>query len=125
MGETLSTSEVAHEVSHHHRSHSKKHAERVEILEAILLAVVAVAAAWSGYQTGRWDGRQAHLYGLSNKERAAQNRETTKSGQQRIYDTAWYGTIWMKQSFDGFSKSVHGRVPVQGGFDLQRVWLAG
>jgi peptide/nickel transport system substrate-binding protein len=47
-----------------------------------------------------------------------------KDVQKRIYDTAWYGTIWMKQSFDGFSKSVHGRVPVQGGFDLQRVWLA-
>jgi hypothetical protein len=100
VGETLSTSEVAHEVSHHHRSHSEKHAERVEILEAILLAVVAVAAAWSGYQTGRWDGRQAHLYGLSNRERAAQNREATKSGQQRIYDTTTFG-FWLQATASG------------------------
>jgi peptide/nickel transport system substrate-binding protein len=48
-----------------------------------------------------------------------------KDVQTRIYDTAWYGTIWMKQYFDGFSKSVQGRVPVQGGFDLQHVWLTG
>jgi hypothetical protein len=101
VGETFSTSEVAHELSHgHHRSQSDKHAERVEILEAILLAVVAVAAAWSGYQTGRWDGRQAHLYGLSNKERAAQNREATISGQQRIYDTTTFG-FWLQETAAG------------------------
>ena len=32
--------------------------ERVEIIEAILLAAVAIATAWSGYQAARWDGRQ-------------------------------------------------------------------
>src|SRR3546814_20453856 len=31
----------------------------VEILEALLLAVVAVATAWSGYHAAKWDGRQA------------------------------------------------------------------
>jgi hypothetical protein len=35
--------------------------EIVEIVEAILLAVVAVATAWGGYQAARWDGRQAEL----------------------------------------------------------------
>ena len=37
--------------------------ERVEIPEALLLAVVAVATAWSGYKAARWDGRQAEPYG--------------------------------------------------------------
>ena len=38
----------------------------VEIVEAILLAVVAIATAWGGYQAARWDGRQAELYGRSS-----------------------------------------------------------
>jgi hypothetical protein len=101
VGETLSTPEVAHAIGHHHgKTKAEKHAERIEILEAILLAVVAVATAWSGYQTGRWDGRQAHLYGLSNKERAAQNREATKSGQQKIYDTTTFG-FWLQETATG------------------------
>ena len=38
----------------------------VEILEACVLAVVAVATAWSGYQAARWDGRQAELYAMAS-----------------------------------------------------------
>src|SRR4029450_2027472 len=35
----------------------------IEIAEAVLLAVVAVATAWSGYQSALWDGHSAKLYG--------------------------------------------------------------
>src|SRR5438034_803877 len=101
VAETLSTPEVAHAIGHHHgKTKGEKHAERVEILEAILLAVVAVATAWSGYQTARWDGRQAHLYGLSSKERAAENRASTLSGQQRLYDTSTFG-FWLQEKVQG------------------------
>jgi hypothetical protein len=99
--ETLSTPEVAHAIGHQHgKTKGEKHAERVEILEAILLAVVAVATAWSGYQTARWDGRQAHLYGLSSKERAAENRASNLSGQQRLYDTSTFG-FWLQEKAQG------------------------
>jgi hypothetical protein len=102
MPETVSPGEVAHTLSHHHGHNTagEKHAERIEIIEAILLAIVAVATAWSGYQTGRWDGDQAHLYGLSNKERAAENRAATLSGQQRIYDTTTFG-FWLQEEQSG------------------------
>jgi len=76
MPETVSTAEVAHELGHH-RGHDRavsRRAEIIEILEAVLLAIVAVATAWSGYQTARWDGRQAHEYGLTNKYRALSNQ---------------------------------------------------
>jgi hypothetical protein len=105
--ETLSTPEVAHAMGHrHHRDKTRgeKHDERVEILEAILLAVVAVATAWSGYQTARWDGRQAHLYGLSSKERAAQTRASTLSGQQRLYDTSTFG-FWFQEKVQGHNEA--------------------
>ena len=101
MPETVSPGEVAHTLSHQHgKTAGEKHAERIEILEAILLAIVAVATAWSGYQTGRWDGDQAHLYGLSNKERAAENRAATRSGQQIIYDTSTFG-FWLQEKAAG------------------------
>ena len=106
MPETISPGEVAHTLSHQHghKTPGEKHAERLEILEAILLAIVAVATAWSGYQTGRWDAVQAHNYGLSNKERAAENRAATVSGQQRIYDTTTFG-FWLQQKASGDEKS--------------------
>ena len=106
MPETLSTPEVAHAVGHQHgaKSEGGKHETLIEILEAILLAVVAISTAWSGYQTGRWDGRQAHLYGLSSKERAAENRAATLSGQQRLYDTSTFG-FWLQSRAQGDRKA--------------------
>ena len=35
----------------------------IEILEAIILALVALATAWSGFQAAQWNGHQAELYG--------------------------------------------------------------
>ena len=104
MPETLSPGEVARTLSHHHgKTAGEKHAERIEIIEAILLAIVAVATAWSGYQTARWDGRQAHLYALSAKERAAENRAATLSGQQRLYDTTTFG-FWLQEKVQGHNE---------------------
>ena len=101
MPESLSAPEVAHHaLEHGHRHAAGLRAELVEIGEAILLAVVAVATAWSGYQTARWDGRQAHEYGLSNRYRAAENRAATRSGQQRIYDTTTFG-FWLQAKAQG------------------------
>jgi hypothetical protein len=89
--EGLSATEVAHELSHHStslRGATTRHQEIVEILEACVLAIVAVATAWSGYQTARFDGRQAHLYGISSKDHLLSTAASTLSGQQRLYDSA-------------------------------------
>jgi len=95
--ETLSPTEVGHVLGH---QHAGRHQGLIEIVEAVLLAFVAVATAWSGYQTGRFDGRQAHLYGLSNKDRAESNRAATLSGQQRLYDTSTFG-FWYQETVQG------------------------
>ena len=96
MPETVSPGEVAHTMSHGHETKGEGHAARIEIMEAILLAIVAVATAWSGYQTARWDGDQAHLYGLANKERAAENRAATLNGQQLLFNTSTLG-FWLQE----------------------------
>jgi hypothetical protein len=88
--EGLSPTEVAHHLGSHHGppSNGRRREEVIEILEAIVLAIVAVATAWSGYQTARWDGRQAHLYGISSKDRAKSTQASTLGGQQRLYDSS-------------------------------------
>ena len=52
MPETVSTPEVAKAVVHGHQ-HEKpsRRVELIEIGEAVLLALVAIATAWSGYQS--------------------------------------------------------------------------
>src|SRR6266496_1758985 len=102
MPETVSTPEVAHAIGHHHGSHGKssRRLELIEIAEAVLLAIVAVATAWSGYQTGKWDGRQASLYSLSSKYRVEADTANTLSGQQRLYDTNTFG-FWLNAKAQG------------------------
>ena len=44
------------------RHPKRRHDELIEIVEALLLAVVAVATAWSGYQASVWDRYRADKY---------------------------------------------------------------
>lgn len=101
MPETVSTPEVAHAVGHKHNHEpvGRRH-ELIEIGEAVLLAIVAIATAWSGYQTGKWDGRQASLYSLSSKHRVESDSSRTLSGQQRLYDTSTFG-FWLQAKTGG------------------------
>lgn len=100
VAETVSPAEVGHALGHKHADHAHRLSGVIEILEAVLLAVVAIATAWSGYETGRFDGRQAHLYGLSNKYRAESNKAATLSGQQKLYDTTTFG-FWFQEKAEG------------------------
>ena len=72
----------------------------VEISEAILLAIVAVATAWSGYQAARWDGRQAELYGHASTVRIEADEATTLGGQQRLLDVTTFNT-WIEAHAQG------------------------
>ena len=74
--------------------------QTVEIIEASLLAVVAVATAWSGYQAARWDGRQAELYGESSTMRNEADQALTLGGQQRLLDVTTFNT-WIEARNEG------------------------
>jgi hypothetical protein len=101
MAEPITPGEVAHTVVHaRHHERSNRREGLIEVGEALLLAIVAIATAWSGYQTGKWDGRQAHLYGLSSKYRVQADSATTLSGQQRLYDTSTFG-FWLQEKASG------------------------
>jgi len=57
-----------------------------QILTAIMLGVVAVATAWSGYQATRWAGEQSTLYSQANGLRVESTRDSTLAGQLRLND---------------------------------------
>src|SRR6476646_6228632 len=72
----------------------------VEILEACVLAGVAVATAWSGYQAARWDGRQAELYAMASTQRVEADQALTLGGQQRLLDVTTFNT-WIQFQKEG------------------------
>lgn len=76
----------------------------VEIAEAILLGIVAIATAWSGYRAARWDGRQAELYGRASTVRNQADQSLTLGGQQRLLDISTFNT-WMEATSEGVTSS--------------------
>jgi len=103
--------EIAHKLSESEGGHKPSlRVELIEVAEAVVLALVAVATAWSGYQSAKWDGRQALLYGTSVRLRveAAATREEAR--QIQVYDAltlnAW---ITSKETNEDNLVAIHQR----------------
>jgi hypothetical protein len=62
----------------------------VEIAATVLLAIAAVATAWSSYQATRWNGEQAKTSGRVNKTRIEAAREADLSNAQKQIDVATF-----------------------------------
>jgi len=74
--------------------------EAIEIIEALILALVAVATAWSGYQAAQWAGKRAEEYGKASRLRVNAEGLATLSGQERIYDSDTFDS-WLAAKLDG------------------------
>ena len=72
------------------------------MFSTILLAIVAVATAWSGYQSTRWSGEQAAFYALANAARVKAAINSTTAGQQSLNDAImfnnWLNAYYNKQN---------------------------
>jgi hypothetical protein len=89
MTEPTSNVELAHRIheqGHRHKSPRDRRVQWVEILEAIVLAIVAVATAWSGYQAAKWDALSARNYNFSSRTTVRAQGKATLAGQDRLYD---------------------------------------
>jgi hypothetical protein len=69
--------------------------DRIEIVEVAVLALVAIATAWSGYQATQWGGRQALLYGQASTTRFAADAASTRGGQIVVADSSMF-TAWLQ-----------------------------
>jgi hypothetical protein len=61
--------EIAHHLSEHEEQREYRMPRTVEIVEGIVLAIVAITTAWSGYQAALWTGHQSKLYSVANRLR--------------------------------------------------------
>jgi len=89
--------EVAHKLSEREETAREKRRweEVIEILEVALLALAAIATAWSGYQAARGDGQQSVLYSDASVDRVRANTAATL-GQQRLAADGAMFSAWLE-----------------------------
>jgi hypothetical protein len=96
--------EVAHHLSAARKAPTQSLAhESLEIVEAIVLAIVAIATAWSGYQAALWNGIQSELYGQSTRLRVQAEGVLLIANEERVYNAATV-VEWLKAEARGEKK---------------------
>jgi hypothetical protein len=105
--EGLSPSEVGKEIAEHHKLAAEKEEEangsaveakgqdrRLIIVEALLLAVVAVLAAWSGFAAAKWSTHASLQLAKASAARTEANRADFEGFALRNFDSstfeAWF-----------------------------------
>ncbi len=105
MPEGLSPSEVGKEIAEHHKQAAEKDEQSsggeakgqdrvLVIIEALLLAVVAVLAAYSGFAAAKWGTESSLQLAKASAARTEANRADLESFQLRNFDSltfnAWF-----------------------------------
>lgn len=102
VGDVVEKLTERQESRHSHQSRL----EAIEIIEATVLALVAIATAWSGYQAARWDDHRAEMYSEASLFRTDAERLATLAGQDRIYDSQTFNS-WLGAKMDGKENLAH------------------
>jgi hypothetical protein len=97
MAENNANVEIAHQLNENALERRDPSVEeedrfeiRTEILEAFLLAFVAVATAWSGYQSALWDGHSAAHYAHASVQRVDGDGLLMLASEQRLQDISTF-----------------------------------
>lgn len=90
----------------HHDGHhpSKRRIEFVEILEAIILGIVALATAVSGYQAALFDGESAKEYATAARLRLEASDAHLSANQTLTYNASTF-TSWV-EAYDAGDESL-------------------
>jgi hypothetical protein len=101
---------VSHELREDERSGEPRRGweEALEIVQALALAIVAIATAWAGYQAANWGGRQAVLYAEASRDRFQADDASTFGGQQLVADASMF-TAWL-QALDAGNARLEARL---------------
>ena len=104
MPEGLSAAEVAKEITHHTK-HTTGHGEQGEdgdeprshdrvlsIVEAVMLAVVALLAAYTGYASAKWSTESSVRLATASAARTEANRATISAMDLRNFDSTTFNT---------------------------------
>ena len=103
MPEHLSVSEVGKEIGEHAKHAGKglqRHSRTISIVEAVLLSIVALTAAWSGYSAAKWTTESSINIAESSTLRAKANRAFQGSLTLRSQDAANFNA-WFAAHLSG------------------------
>jgi hypothetical protein len=97
----LSAAEVGKEIAEHlHKNgqHDDARSRRITIVEAILLATVALLAAWSGFAAAKWSTESRLELSQSTKHRTLSSQASLRAMEATNFDAstfnAWF-TAWV------------------------------
>jgi len=94
--EGLSPTEVGKEIGEHakHTGGHSPHDRAIAIGEALLLSIVTIAAAWSGFSAAKWGTESSIALAQASATRTKANREFQESLTYRVGDAttfnAWF-----------------------------------
>jgi hypothetical protein len=129
MAEGLSAEEVGKEISEHAASAredqaTERHLRRVSIIEAILLSIVALLAAYSGYAAAKCSTESRVQLAEASTKRSEANRANLQAMSLRNFDSstldAWFTayTVGNKQAMALAERRFRPQFPVA--FDALR-----
>ena len=90
MPEGLSASEVAKEIGEHAK-HADSHERRdrlISVIEAVLLSLVALLAAWSGYAAAKWSTDSRVELATASSLRIDASSADSDAGELRDFDSS-------------------------------------
>jgi hypothetical protein len=101
MPEGLGPAEVGEKISEHKERHEeleeaegKRHERRISIAEALLLSLVALMAAWSGYSAAKWGTESSLSLARSSSTRSQSNRADIEATQVRTLDAVTFNAAF-------------------------------
>jgi hypothetical protein len=104
MGEAgLSAAEVGKEISahRHHTSggEAEGHDRTITIIEAVLLAIVALLAAWSGFASSKWSTESRLDLAEASSARTEANRADEDAGALKDFDASTFNAWFAAYTF--------------------------
>jgi hypothetical protein len=101
VAEGLSASEVGKEIAEHreHAEHEQaehEHADRhllISIVEAVILSIVALLAAWSGYSAAKWSTHSSLLLAKASATRTEWSLAEIQADQIRTLDSVSFNAV--------------------------------
>jgi hypothetical protein len=89
VAEGLSATEVGKEIAEHHERHADdaRRDQWIAIFEAVLLSVVALLAAWSGYSAAKWGTESSLSLAHASATRTKANLAEIRATQIRTLDS--------------------------------------
>lgn len=110
MGESLSPVEVAHE-AHRHREHGSAHGQPaghlriVQVTEAVLLAVITVMAAWSGFAAAAYGTESRVAFAESANFKTDADAKAIESNEVQNFDEFAF-FAWLQTYATGDSSAI-------------------